>query len=124
MRIFLKYWLPVLTWAGFIFIISSLPKEDIHSILYGQDILFHIFEYTLLALLLNRAFKNSGFLSLYKSKRLFWVILISLIYAMSDEFHQQFVPGRLCSIGDFVVDGFGVVLGSLIYQMNPRLSER
>ena len=116
MRIFLKYWLPVLFWAGFIFTISSFPGEKIPPLFFGQNILFHFFEYTLLALLLNRAFKNSGFLSLYKSKRLFWVILISLIYAMSDEFHQQFVPGRLCSIGDFVVDGFGVVLGSLIYR--------
>ena len=116
MKIFLKYWLPVLFWAGFIFFISSFPGEDIPSIFYGQDILFHIFVYTLLALLLNRAFKNSGFLSQHKSKRLFWVILISLIYAMSDEFHQKFVPGRFFSIGDFVVDSCGVVLGSLIYR--------
>jgi len=117
MKKFFKYWLPVLIWAGFIFYASSLKGEEIPSIFFGQDVLFHLFEYALLALLLNRALNNFQYLTLGKPKRLFLVILSCLIYAISDELHQQFIPGRTGSIADIVVDGFGIALGSVIYQM-------
>lgn len=117
MKIFFKYWLPVVFWAGFIFSISSQPSKNIPSLFFAQDILFHIFEYTLLALLLNRALKISGLAgSARKPKRVFLVILSCLIYAISDELHQQFVPGRVSSIADLAFDSLGIVLGSVIYR--------
>ena len=117
MKTFLKYWLPVLLWAGCIFLISSLPGEDIPCFFYGQEIIFHIVEYMLLAILLNRALKNSGFRdSSDKPKRVLLVILLCLIYAIFDEIHQHFVPGRSSSIVDLLVDSFGIVLGSVIYR--------
>jgi VanZ family protein len=39
---------------------------------------------------------------------------ISLIYAISDEFHQAFVPGRGPLIIDVVIDSFGAILGILL----------
>ena len=117
MRKFFKFWLPVLIWAGFIFFVSSLGGEDIPGIFYGQDTIFHLFEYALLALLLNRALTNSRYSSLKKSKRLFLVFISCLVYAISDELHQLFVPARESSIADIVVDSFGIALGSIIYRM-------
>jgi len=117
MKKFFKYWLPVLFWAGFIFFASSLPEQDIPNIFDAQNILFHIFEYALLALLLNRALKNSGFIRIQAlPRRLLLTIFVCLIYAIGDEFHQQFTSGRVSSISDVLIDSLGIMLGSVIYR--------
>lgn len=41
-------------------------------------------------------------------------ILVGLIYAITDEYHQSFVPGRGPSITDVCIDTTGVFLGILI----------
>ena len=39
------------------------------------------------------------------------LILAGLLYGMSDEWHQSFVPGRNPSAGDLAADGVGTLLG-------------
>lgn len=119
MKGFIRYWLPVVLWAVFIFSVSSIPGAGIPDIFAYQDILFHIFEYALLGLLLRRALKNSrsGFSG--NAAGLFLVLLAGLLYAVSDELHQSFVPGRESSLFDVLADGLGIVLGAVIY---PALS--
>ncbi|MFH1339187.1 MAG: VanZ family protein [Candidatus Omnitrophota bacterium] len=116
MKRFIKYWLPVALWAGFIFFVSSIPGSGIPALFACQDILFHIFEYALLGLLLSRALKNSRFGFSGNAAGLFLAILVSLLYAVSDEFHQSFVPGRESSLFDVLADGLGIVLGAVIYR--------
>jgi VanZ family protein len=41
-------------------------------------------------------------------------LLICIIYAMTDEFHQLFVPGRGAQITDVLVDSSGALVGILI----------
>ena len=36
------------------------------------------------------------------------------IYAISDEFHQYFVPGRSCEVRDMCIDSAGVAVGCII----------
>ena len=43
-------------------------------------------------------------------------LVISVLYAASDELHQIFVPGRACQLSDFLVDSAGVLLAVLLYQ--------
>ena len=40
--------------------------------------------------------------------------LTGALYAVSDEFHQSFVPGRSCEIRDMTIDSAGVLLGVLL----------
>jgi len=40
--------------------------------------------------------------------------IISFIYAVSDEVHQIFIPGRTATIRDVYIDMFGVILGMCI----------
>ncbi len=42
-------------------------------------------------------------------------ILLSCIYALSDEIHQYFVPDRACQLSDLAVDSCGVVLGVAVF---------
>jgi VanZ family protein len=124
MKTFFKYWLPVLLWAGVIFFFASLPGAVLPEILFFQDILFHILEYALLALLLTRALKNSRIKFFSSWQRVILVILSCLIYAILDELYQGCIPGRVSAISDVISDGLGIVIGSAIYQMKPRFSER
>ena len=116
MKKFFKYWLPVLLWAGLIFFLSSTSSEGIPDIFSGQDIIAHTFVYIILALLLSNAIKNSSRYSSSKFKSLILVVVLSIIYAFTDEFHQSFVPGRDCSVIDFFADSVGVIFGGLIYR--------
>lgn len=47
-------------------------------------------------------------------KRWSAVLLFCLLYAVSDEIHQLFVPGRACEIRDMLIDFSGSFLGSLL----------
>lgn len=38
---------------------------------------------------------------------------ITTLYALSDEIHQYFVPGRSCQITDVLIDSLGAVVGIL-----------
>ena len=52
-------------------------------------------------------FKKTGILS----------FLFSVIYALSDEFHQTFVPGRDGNIVDVLIDGSGAFTGIILSCM-------
>ena len=43
--------------------------------------------------------------------------LSSSLYALTDEIHQYFVPGRACQFSDWFVDTCGVVLGVAVFYI-------
>lgn len=48
------------------------------------------------------------------SKGSILTIILCFIYAFSDEFHQNFVPGRSCEFKDMMIDTAGATVGMLI----------
>ena len=49
-------------------------------------------------------------------KRLFFnAVLLSAVYAVTDEIHQYFVPGRSCQITDVLLDSCGAAVGAFIF---------
>jgi VanZ family protein len=112
---FLKYWLPVIVYAILIFCISSIPGRRIPNLFSGQSEFAHVIEYAILALLVNRAVKKYYPGQSYK-RRFFWVFIAVIIYAMSDEFHQFFVPQREASLYDVGMDGIGIIIANILYR--------
>lgn len=112
-------WLPVILYAGFIFYLSSISQPPGRYFFPQQDKIIHIAEYLVFALLLTRAIKNTYRLSDF---RLFLVVvLLTLLYGLSDEFHQMFVPMRTSEMADAIADGLGGILGAgLIIKKNDR----
>lgn len=112
---FIKLWVPVLLNMGVIFYASSLPVSDIPPLFPFQDIVFHFLIYLILALFFARALRNSrpdtGF-----SRLVFSTAIFVLFYALSDEFHQSFVPDRFASGFDIFIDTLGGFAGSIIYS--------
>lgn len=109
---FIKYWLPVIIYAIFIFSLSSIPGRYIPRLFEGEDILLHILLYALFAFLISRALKEY-FPRANKLMRFSWVFAIAIIYAISDEYHQLFVPYRMASWQDIVFDGLGILIAGV-----------
>jgi len=47
-------------------------------------------------------------------------ILVVLLYGLTDEFHQYFVPGRDASVFDFAADCIGIAIAQLILMLRTR----
>jgi len=110
-----KYWLPEAAWMGLIFFVSSVPQGKVVSIFSFQDIVFHIFAYLILALFFSRALKNTN-PDITVAQAVIFTIAFGIVYGLSDEFHQSFVPGRSVSGFDVFLDGIGSIAGSIIYR--------
>jgi len=49
-----------------------------------------------------------------KNKLIFYSFIFSVIYAISDEIHQLYIPGRVCDINDVIIDSCGALLGVIL----------
>lgn len=59
-----------------------------------------------------------GFINTYnikKKNKIISVLLVGVIYAISDEFHQMFSGGRTPAIKDIFIDSFGVLIGICVF---------
>jgi VanZ family protein len=80
-----------------------------------QDKVFHLIEFGGLgfALVLNR----DVFGNLRGRQRSFRMGLSGILWAVLDEYHQSFVPGRDCSIQDMMADVAGLFLGIWLFSL-------
>ena len=110
-----RLWLPVVAWAALIFALSSV--SDLGTGLGGWDLLLrkiaHAFEFGVLGALLVRA--TGG-------PRL--AFALGTLYAVSDEVHQSFVPGRMGSAVDVAIDTVGVLGGVVVWQLTCARGRR
>lgn len=110
-------WFYVILWCGIIFFFSHIPYLRVEQ-LGIWDFVFrkvvHISEYCILVILILRAFFLTTGLAV--SKIYFLSTLLSILYAISDEIHQYFVPGRNCSVYDVLVDTVGIVIGIFLWH--------
>jgi VanZ family protein len=76
----------------------------------------HVVEYAILAILFRRAFsqfiKNNSRLAWWRQTG--WSLLAAILYAVTDEYHQSFVPSRWASPWDVLIDSLGAALGLAI----------
>ena len=105
---FVRYWLPVIAYAGFILYLSSLPIRIRHIPFPYYDKVFHFFEYGIYAGLWHRALRMTTRLPLYG-----WgwtggvTFLICSSFGIGDEFFQAFIPYRVSDIYDVAADASG-----------------
>ncbi len=106
-----RAWALVVLYAGLIFCFSSLPGDSVPSPFSHADIVFHVLEYYPFGFLLVLAVMRT-FGRLDRRALLFFVFVI-VLYALSDEIHQIFVPERTFSLIDWVFDCLGSAAGAL-----------
>jgi VanZ family protein len=109
--IFLKKlfrWTVTLAYAGFIFYLSSRPWSSVPAFPFADKV-YHLILYfgfggfLLWALRLTRL--------RYHGKLIFIAFAIAVLYGLSDEVHQVFVPGREFSFIDLAADAAGAAAG-------------
>ncbi len=111
-------WATVVAWMGVIFYLSSMPGSKVKTNI--PDYVPHFIEYAVLGYLVFRALTG------HKKEppgplKAGWAITLCIIYAVSDELHQLFIPGRYADPKDLAVDAVGVMLiVLLVYFIRAR----
>lgn len=106
-------WLPALAWAGLIFAFSAqanltfFPDQGLDFVV-GK--LGHMAIFGVLALLLWRALAGTTTLR----RPWAWALALTVPYAITDELHQAFVPGRNASLRDVGIDAAGALIAVAI----------
>jgi VanZ family protein len=95
-----------------IFLASDTPGRELPNFGYS-DLLAkkggHIVGYALLGLAYLHAIAPRGFVP----PRVAWIaVLLATLYAVSDEVHQIYVPGRSAGARDVLIDAAGATLGA------------
>ncbi len=106
------YWLPAGLWALTIFVLSSQPRlpsppgslsdKDAHAVAFGllaAACLFGLTQGRLLAVTGGRAVLAA---------------VLAVLYGLTDEWHQSFVPGRTADVFDVAADAVGACAAVLL----------
>ena len=101
---------PLALVMGTIFFISHQPGDNISLPHFpGADKLAHMISYSVLAGTVFFAWseeqKNSNPRTL-----IFYTFAFCILYGISDEFHQSFIPGRTASVYDLLADCVGAAV--------------
>ena len=129
-------WIALLLWMALIFSLSSQPavqsdhmskgitekiveaqgkdtqntKEKISILNESVRNNAHFFLYLVLGVLVLNAFRRVGY------KGFVLAFLACILYAVSDELHQIFVPGRGAELRDVLRDSAGAAIGVFLYN--------
>ncbi len=138
---FVKLYLPLIIWLGFIFFASTsefsaantskiigplvlwlFPKtspETLATIHFLTRKAAHYTEYFILGVLAGRAFYASSNSPINRH----WFSLafaLVAVYALGDEYHQSFVPSRTASIFDSLIDMTGGLTALILFRWRKR----
>jgi VanZ family protein len=113
-----------LLWCALIFYLSArsgffLQPPDFFS----SDKVYHFLGYTALGYLTARVAR------VYRprwsaGRRLAGTVIFCLLYGLSDELHQWFIPGRWVSLGDVLADTLGGWAGARLYALRAKSETR
>ncbi|SRR5579884_419356 len=128
---------PAVVWAAVIFTLSAQPSLATPSALvvellrrggwppeayqyvdFGLRKTAHFTEYAILAVLIQHALGLAAGWSAERRLLVAWGL--AALYAISDEFHQSFVPGRTPAATDVLIDACGALAGLLLCRVALR----
>lgn len=137
----LRRYLPLIIWMGFIFFASTgemsasntsrfirplvlwlfpeITEERLQLVHLVVRKCAHFAEYGLLALLAARAFLASS-KNFLRNRWFLSSLLLVIIYALLDEFHQSYVLTRTGSIYDSMIDTAGGLTALIIFSLRQR----
>ena len=121
----LRVWGPVVLLMAAIFWLSSRP--DLPAPPVGlSDVSAHAIVYAALGILVLRALSNARW-SGVTARSVAVAIAITVLYGVSDEYHQSFVDGRFPEVRDVLADAVGACSGaaavwawSIVFSSNQR----
>jgi VanZ family protein len=109
-----KFLRPLVLWFS-----PALSEAQVAALHFVLRKLGHFSEFAVLAFFARRTFMTSSRVLL----RQHWfqlALLLVVIYAFLDEFHQSFVPSRTASVYDSAVDIAGGLTVLLLFKLRDR----
>ena len=94
-------------------------KEIVNELNLPIRKIIHFTEYLILCLLWLNALRLSNIKYKYIIS-----ILICIIYAFTDEYHQTFINGRTGQLLDVLIDASGVIIGSIINYLGSIIIKK
>jgi VanZ family protein len=107
-----RAWAPAVIYAALIFHFSSESNPLPVLTRNVWDKALHAVEYAGLALLVSHAWQQEG---VGRGWMLVLAMIVTMLYAASDEVHQLWVPGRDSSVFDWTADALGGVAGAVLF---------
>jgi VanZ family protein len=109
---------PPLLVMGLIFLLSGQPSDNVDRAWWDVALrkLAHVTEYAVLTFLWWRALRGLGIES-----ALAGALVISVLYACTDELHQTFVDGRHGTPVDVGIDAIGMAIAAIVIYARRRI---
>jgi VanZ family protein len=121
------WWGPSVLWMTVIFSLSSrhsvtVSPEYVWNFLFFKTL--HLIEYAVLFLLNVRAV-NRGRTNADRTNRYVWAFALTILYAVTDEFHQRFVPSREGRLRDVIIDAIGAgLIWYFLLKLLPKAPQK
>jgi VanZ family protein len=111
MKRYIFYHLPWQIMMIAIFIQSSIGNIELPDLYINwSDKLLHFLGFGVLAFFIARSLVR-----VWPGRYIILTLIISMLYAASDEVHQYFVQGRSATFGDWLADTLGIILFTTLY---------
>ena len=120
--LFMLRWVPAFVMMGLIFTASSLPASEIPF--FGAfDVIYKKSGHAIGYALLGTAYYFALPRRLSWAYRAVVALIMVILFALSDEFHQSFVDGRTSSMRDVAIDTAGAALALLAVRLYSSNSD-
>lgn len=115
MKEWIRRWWPTILMMTLIFMASGTSGSDLPR--FGRWDVFvkkggHLAGYALLAVAFLHGLASGR---AFSRRQALLAVLLAALYAVTDEFHQGFTPGRSPSTEDVAIDTLGATIGLLVW---------
>jgi VanZ family protein len=119
--------LVLLVWMAVIYWFSDQPNSNQVTENYFGDFNFsvrklaHFSEYAILFLIANWTLMASK-IDRVRCKSAWLAVALAIGYALLDEWHQAYVPGRSAALGDVLIDASGAAVACILIKLWEKRS--
>jgi VanZ family protein len=106
---------------AFIFAASSVPGSQIPGNIW--DKLAHLLVYAVLGAVFTIPLSRGRWTGVH-ARTIAAAVMLSLLYGISDEIHQNFTPGRTPDVMDVVADTLGAAAGAGVVFLAATIVNR
>jgi len=123
-RHFQKYekYISLIFWLAAIFYLSNNSLKEFVIVTDWWEFiirkLVHLFEFAVLTYLIFRILGQTEKRHVYWN--LFWSFAFTVLYAISDEYHQSFIAGRTGTYRDVIIDSVGSLIAIWLIFLDWR----
>lgn len=104
------------------FINNNISQEELENLVeISQPVIRKLAHYTIYTIGGFLIYNQQKQYNNTKKNKIINSTLIGIVYAITDEIHQLFVPGRSGKILDVGIDSLGVITGIIIYQILEKI---